>query len=176
MTIQQYGDGTELVWLPDGSQLITTELELAADDEISFSIDITAGALSINHSDSVTVAESVSLRGLIVVGSTCWGHDTSVDEDNVLDFTGKWTGDGEISGSGDAEIMELGGVGKYMESEVVNIGAVSVEIEVNKYIGSPVGTVKYKDGSSAENCEADTWSEYSSAFDSAGYVKIRVEA
>ena len=153
MTIQQYGDGTELVWLPDLSQLITTTDELAADDEISFAIAFD-----------------------LVSGSVCWGHDTGVTEDNTRNFFGNWTGDGIIINQGvnDTEAIELES-GQYMESEIVNVGVHTLVIESDQYVGSGGAVVKYKDGSDEEACEADSWNLYSNPFSSAGYTKIRLE-
>ena len=153
MAIRPYGDVTEFTWLPDLSQLITIEDELAADDEISFAIAFD-----------------------LVSGSVCWGHDTGVTEDHARDFFGNWTGDGTIINQSvdDTEAIELES-GQYMESEVVNVGVHTLVIESDQYVGSGGAVIKYKDGDSEANCEADSWNLYSNPFSSAGYTKIRLE-
>lgn len=111
----------------------------------------------------------------IPVGSVCWGHVTGVTQDNTRTFVTNWTGTGTISGSGDAEIVELA-EGQYVESEVINIEAGLKEINLDDYqSGSGAVIVKYKDGSSVANCEADTWNTYSVPYTSEGYSQIRLE-
>ena len=63
------------------------------------------------------------------------------------------------------------------ESEVVYMGAETVEILIDKYqTGSgDFPTIQYKDGSSKANCLADSWNNYTEPFVSTGYVQIRVE-
>jgi hypothetical protein len=106
-----------------------------------------------------------------------WGHETGYDEDFARPFSGIWSGSGVISGSGNEEIMTLD-PGENMEGEIVEIGAIEVQILINKYrTGSgPAPTVKYKDGNTYEDCDADIWNLYSSSFTSQGFVKVRVEA
>ncbi len=98
-------------------------------------------------------------------------------ENNTHVFAGNWTGTGTISGSGDAEIMTLD-ANEYMESEIVNIGAINVELLYDNYqTGSgPAAAIQYKDGNTPANCEADTWNTYTTPFVSAGYIKLRIEA
>ena len=111
-----------------------------------------------------------------VTGTICWGHVTSVAEDNTKVFTGNWTGTGSISGSGDSEVMNFDSA-EYEESETWNIGSGRVQLTIDKYgtgSGSPI--VKYKQGDSSVNCEADTWHTYTVPFLCTGWIKIRVEA
>jgi len=110
-------------------------------------------------------------------GEVCWGYDTAVEEANIRNFAANWTGTGAITGSADDEIITLDYT-ESMESEVVNIGANTVKITLDKYgAGSgPAATVEYKDGDSEANCEADTWNSYTVPFVSTGYVKIKVAA
>jgi len=109
-------------------------------------------------------------------GSVCWGHDTSVEEDFTVNFTGDWAGTGTISGSGDSEQINLA-PGEYMESPSRKTGAITVILDLDKYgtgYGSP--TVKYKTGETEEECEAvGSWTTYSAPFSSSGWVKVRVE-
>jgi hypothetical protein len=92
-------------------------------------------------------------------------------------FSGVWTGTGTISGTGDSEQITLSS-GQYMESEMVDIGAgEEVQLIDGKYdatVGSLI--IKYKDGDTEANCDADTWNTYSATFISDGYVRCRVEA
>ena len=113
----------------------------------------------------------------VLEGSICWGHVTGVTQDNVETFANKWSGTGEASGSGNNEIITLDS-GENMESEVINIGDNKVEILIDEYqTGSgPAPVIKYKDGNSVSNCNADSWNIYSVPFDSTGFVKIRIEA
>ena len=134
-------------------------------------------------------------------GSVCWGHDTGVVEDNVRDFLNNWSGDASIQGTEDYEKIQFDS-GEYEESETWYIGAGRVRIIINKYApdtyfkdsvdtgfkmkdafdpkdapfyyGTP--TVKYKQGNSQANCEADTWHAYTIPFVCGGWVKIRLEA
>lgn len=108
-----------------------------------------------------------------LTGSICWGHDTAVEEDNVRDLS-LWSGTGDVSGSGDAEAIELNG-DEYMESPTWNIGAGDVRLRKDVYSsGAGTPTIYYKQGDSESNCEADTWHEYVSTFACSGWVKVRV--
>lgn len=154
MTVQQQGstDNYQIVWTPGGEILITTEDEFVSSETLEFAVDF-------------------------AVGTITWGHKTSVEEDSARSFLSHWSGTGLISGSGDSEILTLD-EGEYEESEVVNVGANEIEIIVDNYqSGSgPAPVVKYKDGDSEANCEADSWNTYSAPFTSSGYIKVRVEA
>jgi len=108
-------------------------------------------------------------------GTVCWGHDTGVIEANVRNFTGKWAGTGTISGAGDSEQIELLS-SEYEESETWEIGAGRIKITIDKYgTGSGTVVVKYKDGNSLANCEADSWHNYTGSYVSSGWVKVRIE-
>jgi len=98
-----------------------------------------------------------------------------VEEVNVEDITGNWTGTGEIIGSGDDEKVELN-VGEYMElSSPWNIGSGTARIILNKYVVGDVVTVKYKSGATSEACVSDTWHNYTIPFNQDGWVLIRLE-
>jgi hypothetical protein len=62
-----------------------------------------------------------------------------------------------------------------MESEVVKISN-SVEILYDNYqTGSgPPPIIEYKNGSTEENCNNDSWNIYSDPFIALGYIKIKV--
>jgi hypothetical protein len=109
-----------------------------------------------------------------IVGSTCWGHTSGVQEGNVRTFTGNWTGTGIVSGSSDSEKILLS-TGNYMQSEIVNTGANRIELFQNKYDLSGSGLLKYRSGSNVANCEAAEWQSYTGSFASTGYTQIRVE-
>jgi len=110
----------------------------------------------------------------IISGSTCWGHDTGVTEDNTRDFSGNWTGTGTISLSGDSEIITLN-PGEYMESEVIQISG-QIQVNLNSYApedaSGPAATVEYKTGSDAGSL--GSYQTYSAPFTSDGYVQIKV--
>jgi len=63
-----------------------------------------------------------------------------------------------------------------MVSEMVHLGVGEAVIFIDKYdTGSgPAPTIEYKVGDSEENCAADDWNTYTGAFQSTGYVQIRV--
>lgn len=155
MAIEQLGNIYEIVRLPDGSILITTTDELAVNDTLEF----------IFEAPTETAPQ----------GSCCYGHDTSVVEDNIIDFTNHWTGTGVISGSGDSEIITLD-VGEYMESEDINFGAADCVISADKYqspSGAPI--IKYKTAATQAGLVSESWTVYSDPFTSLGWVKVRVE-
>ena len=115
------------------------------------------------------------IYGAALSGTVTWGHDSGVEEENIRNFTGIWSGTGQITGSGDSEALALDS-GEYMESETWNIGSGSVRLRTNLYAagaGTPI--VKHKEGDSEANCEADTWHTYSSEFSCDGWIKVRVE-
>jgi hypothetical protein len=111
----------------------------------------------------------------VTVATICWGHDTNVEEDNILDFTGNWTGTGTIAASGDAERIILY-PGQYMESEVRFTGGGWYRIIRDKYglLGSGSPLLQYKTGTSEVDCNNDTWHNYTGPFVSEGYIKVRV--
>jgi hypothetical protein len=99
-----------------------------------------------------------------------------VTEDYARDFSGNWTGDGVISGSGDAEILTLSAVGDEAISETVKVGSGTMLVSVDKYGtggSGPSVTLYYKTGSTQANCEGDTWHSFVNKFVSSGWVKIR---
>lgn len=111
----------------------------------------------------------------MAVGSVCWGHVDGVVEDNTRTFAGNWTGTAAISGTGNAEEVCIE-VGEYLESEIVETGAVDVEIAQNVYAVGDTVLLKYRHGNSVANCLAASWNNYTIAFTSLGYVQIRMEA
>jgi hypothetical protein len=152
MAQEQYGDTWHIVRLPDGSELITTEDELTSADTISFGIVV----------------------GLS--GEVCWGDDNPT-EANIRDFAGNITaGSGyRIIGTGDAEKVELE-AGGWFELETWNFGVTTCKLTEDKYeTGSGSITLKYKNGNSEANCEADSWTVYTAPFACTGWIKIRVE-
>ena len=111
----------------------------------------------------------------ITVGSTVWGHDTGVLEANVHDFSGNWTGTGEIVNPGvaDTERLELA-AGEEMISEVVDTGTVDILIDYNVYdVGDNIN-LDYRHGNTVSACEAAGWNDYTIPFTSLGYVQIKV--
>ena len=79
------------------------------------------------------VAEAIHwLIRKIIRGASAWGHEVSVTQDNVRAFFGNFTGTGTIEGSGNAERIKLE-AGQYMESEVVDTGAVTVTLAKDVY-------------------------------------------
>jgi hypothetical protein len=109
-----------------------------------------------------------------IEGSTSWGQATGAQEGNVRTFSGNWIGNGFVSGSGNYEKMYLSSTA-YMESEVVNTGANSIDLYQNKYSGGDTGVLKYRSGSSVVDCQASAWQTYSGSFTSSGYTQVRVE-
>jgi len=108
-------------------------------------------------------------------GTICWGHDTGVEEANIRDFNGNWSGTALVSGSGDAEELHFD-IGEYEESETWNIGAHRVKITIDKYAsGYGTPTVEYKNGATQVACEADSWHAYIGPFVCSGWIKVRVE-
>lgn len=100
---------------------------------------------------------------------------TGVLETNVETFAGNWLGTGVISGAGDAETICLA-VGEYMESNVVNTGISTIELDQNHY--NPAGDallLKYRTADTEGNCLSAAWNIYTVPFVSLGYVQVRVE-
>ena len=118
--------------------------------------------------------KSEELEVEVIEGSTSWGQATDTQEGNVRNFSGNWTGTGFISGSGNYEKMYLSSL-SYMESEVVNTGANSIDLYQNRYSGGDTGVLKYRSGSTVVNCQAAEWQVYSGSFASLGYTQVRVE-
>jgi hypothetical protein len=62
-----------------------------------------------------------------------------------------------------------------MESPTWHIGSGSVRLREDVYgSGSGAATIQYKQGSSKDLCEADTWHDYSGVFSCDGWIKIKV--
>jgi hypothetical protein len=130
-------------------------------------------------------ATSNSLRNTLLTygseeldGTVCWGHDTGVVEANIRDYTGNWTGTGIVSGAGDAELIGLQ-TGEYMESEDWHLGSCifnSARLRQNVYdvTGDDV-TLKYKTAATKAALPGTGWSVYAGAFQSLGWVKVRIE-
>jgi len=97
-----------------------------------------------------------------------------VDEANVLDFAGNWSGTGTISGTGDAEAIELN-VGEYMISEIVETGDMICELLQNAYDPSGDDVImEYRTGSTVFECFDAAWTIYTDKFISEGYVQIKL--
>ena len=77
------------------------------------------------------------------MGTVCWGHSTDVVEDDTRTFSGNWTGDGEIIGSGDSEVIQLD-PDEEMISEPWETGTIDVAIEANKYRDGSSPTIYYR--------------------------------
>lgn len=110
-------------------------------------------------------------------GTICWGHDTGVVEVNIRDFLGNWSGTGTITGSGDAEQIELQ-TGEYMESVDWNLGSClfnSARLRQNVYQAGDDVTLKYKTAATQGALAGVGWSAYTGPFQSLGWVKIRIE-
>jgi hypothetical protein len=107
-------------------------------------------------------------------GSTSWGQTDGVQEGNVRTFSGNWTGNGFVSGSGNYEKLYLSSTA-YMESEIVNTGANSIDLYQNKYSAGDTGVLKYRSGSTVIDCQEAAWQTYSGSFSSLGYTQVRVE-
>jgi hypothetical protein len=95
--------------------------------------------------------------------------------ETVRDFSGHWTGTGEIvnAGAGDTEAVELE-AGEYMISEVVETDSTTVLIQINKYTAGDVVDVDYRHGDTEAACEAAAWNDYGGGFASLGFVQIRI--
>jgi hypothetical protein len=69
----------------------------------------------------------------VPTGSTAWGHDTGVTQENIRNFDGKWYGTGEVISTGDGERIELAS-GEYLISEIIIVPADStVTLRKNSY-------------------------------------------
>ena len=103
-----------------------------------------------------------------------WGHDTGVLEANVRDFQFNWAGTGAIENPGvdDTERLALE-AGEDMVSEVVNTGAVDVEILYNVYAVGDAIDLDYRHGATVAACEGAGWNNYIGSFTSLGFVQAR---
>jgi len=163
----------------DSAAVLSESLQVDVVDSVAFedSGQVEVGEIpdrNIQPFETVEITDAVNVTTEAISGTICWGHDSDVVENVVKDFTGNWTGTGDIVGSGDAEAIEIDS-GETMESETWETGAVPVKITPNKY-GTGIGVVhiEYKTGDSVGNCEADSWHEYVGSFISSGYVKVKV--
>lgn len=123
---------------------------------------------------NITISASTVALGGVIAGSTCWGHNTGVIETNVRTFAGNWSGTGSISGNGDTEKLIIN-EGQYMQSEVVNTGALNVTLAQNVYAAGDTGTIKFRHGATEAACLAATFEDYVGPFASLGFVQVRVE-
>lgn len=98
---------------------------------------------------------------------------TGVVEDNVRTFTGNWTGTGAIENAGDAERLVLE-AGEYMISEMVDTGAVNIELDYNHYLAGDAITLEYRHGATPNACDVAAWNAYVAPFVSLGYVQIKL--
>jgi len=62
-----------------------------------------------------------------------------------------------------------------MESEIVNTGATTWTIALNQYSAGDSVTIKYKTAATSAGIAGASWTTYSGAFESSGFVKIRLE-
>ena len=61
-----------------------------------------------------------------------------------------------------------------MISEIVNTGAIEVEILQNNYASGDDVTLEYRHGATKAACLAASWNSYTAHFTSLGYVQVRV--
>jgi hypothetical protein len=109
-----------------------------------------------------------------LIGTAVFGQETDIAESNSASFS-LWTGTGTVTGSGNSEAIVLAD-GESMESPTWNIGSGTVRIRSNVYAsGSGDAVIEYKQGSSSENCDIDSWSLYTEPFSSAGWVKVKIK-
>jgi hypothetical protein len=128
--------------------------------------------VSASASVSPSVSPSPSPGGS---GDVCWGHDTGVLEANIRNFSGNWTGTGQIFNPGvnDIEYVRLQS-GEYMISEIWDTGDQIVELLQNEYaIGDDVD-LDYRHGATPGACAVAGWNNYTGKFTSLGYVQVRI--
>lgn len=109
----------------------------------------------------------------LVIGSTTWGQVTGVAETNVRTFANHWTGTGHVENTGDREKIALNS-GQNMVSEVVFTDVVSTEVLQNLYRAGDSVLLEYRTGNTKTACLAASWTTYTAAFSSLGYVQVRV--
>ena len=63
-----------------------------------------------------------------------------------------------------------------MVSEVINTGALTMELLQNVYVSGDDVFLKYRHGSSASACEVASWNDYTVPFMSLGFVQVRIES
>jgi hypothetical protein len=129
-----------------------------------------------DHAPMIYAAQghSMPLR-VIPDAEIVWGHDTGVAEATVRNFQYNWTGTGGLQNAGqdDVESLELSS-GEYMISEVVNTGAVDVEILYNVYVAGDDIDLDYRTGANRTACQVAAWNNYVASFLSSGFVQVRV--
>lgn len=164
--------GTEDLHLKDtGSALYHTGTDTSGDAApLNFTTDIDGDAYYDTGGLRSIGADEIGE----ISGSVCWGHSTGVTQDNTRTFATNWTGTGAASGSGDTEVLTLDS-GDNMESEIVNTGATTWTIALNQYDTGDNVTIKYKTAATSAGIAGASWTTYSGAFESSGYVKIRLE-
>ena len=113
------------------------------------------------------------------IGTCVWGSQkVQIDEANSRYFKENISGSGFVilempSEPGDRILLSPGG---YFEFETWCFGIGQCEIDRDKYV-SGLGnvTIKYKNGDTQANCEADSWNLYIEPFSCTGWIKIRIE-
>ena len=122
--------------------------------------------------DSVAIFKA---QAAILIGTVCFGHDTGVVEDNVIDFANQGEGTATPSGSGDSEILTIDD-SEYWEFRDINFGTGECTLDTSKY-QSPTGlpVVKYKTAVTQIGLSSESWTVYTVPFTSSGWVKVRVE-
>jgi regulation of enolase protein 1 (concanavalin A-like superfamily) len=123
---------------------------------------------------TVAAASTTIAADMDFLGSYCWGHVTSVTEENTKTFSSDWAGTGSITGSGDSEAIELD-ADEYMELEATYTGSENVTISVNSYqSGTGNYYLEYKTSASAAGLSSASWLSYTGLFSSLGYMQLRV--
>jgi hypothetical protein len=103
-----------------------------------------------------------------------WGHSTGATQDNIRTFFGRWTGTATIQDSGDTERIRFA-PGQYMQSEIANPGSFRITLSLNVYRSGDSVTLKYRTAATIEGIESAEWIIYTGAFQSSGYVQLRLE-
>ncbi|MHC4498507.1 MAG: LamG-like jellyroll fold domain-containing protein [Planctomycetota bacterium] len=131
-----------------------------------------AAAAAESASASPSVSPSPSPGGS---GEVVWGHDTAVLEANIRNFSGNWTGTGQIFNPGvaDIEYVRLQ-AGEYMISEIWDTGDQIVELLQNVYAVGDDVDLDYRHGATPAACVAAGWNNYVGKFVSLGYVQVRI--
>jgi len=158
--------------LGSGSASLSPSASASASASASESISASASpSASASASLSPSASPSPSLAELDIV----WGHDTDVEENNVRNFQGNWTGTGSVQYAGvvDTERLALE-ESQYMISEVVNSGEVWVLLEQNKYVAGDDVLIEYRHGASPAACEGASWNTYTGPFNSLGFFQARL--
>lgn len=160
----------------DNTNVSATTFSNDVDGRVGLSADIEAGSIthSVTPKKSKQLTHSEEETGYNAISnSSCWGQTTGVQEVNTRTFVQDWIGTGAITGSGDSELVTLD-VGEYMDSIMVWTGNRGVTLRSSKYGVGHQANIQYKNGATAELCQAQSWTDYTDMFMSAGYVQIRV--